>query len=276
MSSRTALVTGCGSGIGRATAKTLAERGWDVTATDPDPSALESLDAWGCETAELDVTEDGDPERVVEDVVDRTGRLDCVVNNAGYGQIGPLEELPTDRFREQFEVNVFGQQRVLRAALPHLREASGTVINLSSVVGRFVIPGQTAYSSSKWAVEGMSEALRFELDDHDVDVVVIEPGPVETNFGDRALAEKERLDRSGAYEWFYRAYDGDRYDRRLLDRGFGYVQPERVAETIATAADSEAPDRRYVVGPWKWLVVAFEVLPNSVRDAALGLVKKLP
>lgn len=269
-------MTGCGSGIGRATAREFDDRGWTVYATDPDPDALTDLGG-DCETAELDVTEAGDAERVVADIEERHGRLDCVVNNAGYGQIGPLEELPPDRFREQFEVNVFGQHRVLRAALPVMREqGDGTVINVSSVAGRTALPGQAAYCSSKWAVEGMSDALRLELADHGIDVAVIEPGPVETEFGRRALAEKEHLERSGGYGWFYRAYDGDRYDRRLLDRGIGYVQPPRAAGTIVDAAEAEDPDRRYVVGPWKAFVLAGRVVPDAVRDAALGLVRKLP
>jgi NAD(P)-dependent dehydrogenase (short-subunit alcohol dehydrogenase family) len=122
METRPVLITGCSSGIGNETARTFRERGWEVYATDPDPSAMADLGDLGCTTAELDVTEAGDAERVVRSIVDDHGRLDCVVNNAGYGQIGPLEELPTERFREQFEVNVFGQQRVLRAALPIMRE----------------------------------------------------------------------------------------------------------------------------------------------------------
>lgn len=139
-----------------------------------------------------------------------------------------------------------------------------------------MFPGQGAYCSSKWAVEGMSDALRIEVADHGIDVAVIEPGPVETEFGRRALAEKEDLEPSGGYEWFYRAFDGDRYDRRLIDRTVGSVQPDRVAETIVTAAESDDPDRRYIVGPWKPLVLAGALVPDAVRDAAFGLVEKLP
>jgi NAD(P)-dependent dehydrogenase (short-subunit alcohol dehydrogenase family) len=116
--SSTVLITGCSSGIGHATARTFAERGWEVYATAPDPSALDDLEETGCHTARLDVTDPGDAEVVVDRIVDEQGRIDCLFNNAGYGQIGPLEEFSTELLREQFEVNYFGAHRVARRSCP--------------------------------------------------------------------------------------------------------------------------------------------------------------
>ena len=276
MASRTVLITGCATGIGHATARTFRESEWEVYATDPDPAALADLEELGCTTAELDVTAEGDAERVADRIVEEHGRIDCLYNNTGYGQIGPLEEVPTERLREQMDVNFLGQHRLLRAVLPHMREhGGGTVVNMSSVYGRTVFPGQGAYASSKWAVEALTDTLRVEVDDHDVDVVTVEPGPVETEFGERALATKDDLEATDDYEWFYRMYDENRYDRRFLDRGVGYVQPERVAEVVLEAAESDDPRRRYVVGPWKALVYLGYVVPDQVRDRLFDALKRL-
>lgn len=275
MASPTVLITGCATGIGHATARAFQESGWEVYATDPDPEALTDLEDGGCTTAELDVTEAGDAEAAVERLIDEHGRIDCLYNNTGYGQIGPVEEVPTERLREQMDVNFFGQHRLLRAVLPHMREqGAGTVINMASVYGRTVFPGQGAYASSKWAVEAMTDTLRVEVDDYGIDVVAVEPGPVETEFGERALATKEDLESTDGYEWFYRMFDEKRYDRRFLDRGIGYVRPERVAEVVVEAAESEDPQRRYVVGPWKALLFLGYVVPDSVRDGFFGLLKR--
>ncbi|WP_254543579.1 SDR family oxidoreductase [Halomarina pelagica] len=275
MADDTVLITGCGSGIGRETALAFRERGWNVCATDPDPDAMADLAERGCLTLELDVTEDGDATAVVERVAGEFGGIDCLFNNAGYGQIGPLEELPTDRLREQFEVNVFGQHRLLRAVLPVMRRRDGgTVVNMASVYGRTVFPGQGAYCASKWAVEAVTDTLRTEVADHGIDVVTIEPGPVETRFGERALARKEDLEPTGAYGWFYRLYDPELYDRRFIDRGVGYVQPRRVAAVVVDAATDDDPDRRYVVGPWKYPLLLGVVVPDAARDLLYGLLKR--
>lgn len=275
--SPTILITGCSSGIGHATALAFRERDWEVYATAPNPSELGDLAEAGCHTAKLDVTDPGDAKVVAERIIDERGRIDCLFNNAGYGQIGPMEELSTDLLREQFEVNYFGAHRAARAVLPYMREQeSGLILNTSSVYGRTILMGQGAYAGSKWALEAMSDTLRVELSDHGVDVVAIEPGPVETNFGERALEEIDKLDRTGAYEWFYTMFDAEKYDRRFIDRGIGYVQPEDVAEVVVEVAESDDRPRRRIVGPWKYLVWLGYVLPDGVRDRIMGLLKRLP
>lgn len=275
--SSTVLITGCSSGIGHATARAFREHGWEVYATAPDPSELADLEEVGCHTAKLDVTDPGDAEVVAERMIDEQGHIDCLFNNAGYGQIGPLEELSTELLREQFEVNYFGAHRVARAVLPQMREqGSGLILNTSSVYGRTVFLGQGAYAGSKWALESLSDVLRVELSDHGIDVVAIEPGPVETDFGERALEEIGKLDRTGAYGWFYRLFDAEKYDRRFIDRGIGYLQPEDVADVVVGIAESDDRPRRRIVGPWKYLVWLGYVVPDAVRDALLKPLKRLP
>jgi NAD(P)-dependent dehydrogenase (short-subunit alcohol dehydrogenase family) len=190
MSDETVLITGSSSGIGRATAELFAEEEWVVYATARDEADLAELAERGCETTELDVTRAADVGRVVDRIDDEQGRLDCLVNNAGYGQYGPLEDVPAGELARQFDVNVYGPHRLTRAALPHMREAEdGTIVNVSSVSGRIAVPGSGVYSASKFALEAMSDALRGEVEDFGVDVVLVEPGPVATAFGERSEAE---------------------------------------------------------------------------------------
>ena len=180
---KTVLITGCSSGIGRATAYAFLEDDWRVYATARDTADIERLGEAGCDINTLDVTDPDDIERVVDRIVERDGRVDCLVNNAGYGQHGPIEDVPDDLLQRQFDVNLFGPHRLVRGVLPHMREREdGTIVNVSSVAGRLASPGMGAYSASKFAMEGYSDALRNEVAPHGVDVSVIQPGPVKTKF----------------------------------------------------------------------------------------------
>lgn len=191
MTTGTVLISGCSSGIGRETAIAFLEDGWEVYATDPEPDDLAGLAERGCETLELDVTDTASVNEAVDHALDEQGHIDCLINNAGYGQLGPLEDVPVDRLKRQFEVNTFGAHRLTRAVLPSMREhGSGTIINNSSIYGRVPMIGQGAYCASKYALEGISDTLRAELSEYDIDVVLIEPGPVDTRFGDRAPGEE--------------------------------------------------------------------------------------
>jgi NAD(P)-dependent dehydrogenase (short-subunit alcohol dehydrogenase family) len=271
---RTVLVTGCSSGIGRATAKAFLDEEWTVYATARDVGDVEVLEERGCYTAELDVTEDDDVERVVDRIVEEEGRIDCLVNNAGYGQHGPLEDVPPDLLCRQFEVNTFGPVRLASAVLPYMRErGDGTIVNVSSVAGRIASPGIGAYSGSKFALEGMSDALRNEVAGLGVDVVVVEPGPVETPFRDRVSTELEKLPRTDDYEFVYEMQE----DATLVsgDSSPFAVSPETVAETILEAGVSTDPDPRYVVGGFAKAVLYTRFLPDRVRDSVFGIVRKL-
>jgi NAD(P)-dependent dehydrogenase (short-subunit alcohol dehydrogenase family) len=271
MSNKTVLITGCSSGIGRASARAFLDEEWEVFATARDEADIEDLAASGCRTDELDVTSMQDINRVVDRIREETERLDCLVNNAGFAQYGPLEDVPVSRLRDQFDVNVYGPHRLTRAVLPMMRaQEDGTIVNISSVQGMLSVPGAGPYAGSKFALEAMSDALRAEVQDLGIDVVVVQPGPVQTNFGDRAESELDRLDRSGAYEDLYEIQE----DADLLASGedFG-VHPSEVAAVIADAANASDPDPRYPVGTFARLSLASRHLPDRWRDAAFRLVR---
>jgi NAD(P)-dependent dehydrogenase (short-subunit alcohol dehydrogenase family) len=269
----TVLITGCSSGIGRATARAFREEGWTVYATARDTDDLQALADAGCETAALDVTEQADVERVVERVVDEQGHIDCLVNNAGYAQMGPVEDVSVEEMQAQFDVNLYGPHRLVRAALPHMREAEdGTIVNLSSVVGRLAFPGGGVYSASKFAVEGYSDALRVEADGFGVDVVVVEPGPVDTGFYDRADDELDGRERTDAYDRIYDTMDD-------YDAVGGPVPTSTTAEDVAAvvlnAASCTSPAARYPVGPVATWAMRLRFLPDGVRDRLFRVGLKL-
>lgn len=268
----TVLITGCSSGIGRATAEAFLDDGWEVYATARNPADVQTLGDAGCNVATLDVTDDDDIERVVDEIVDDYGHVDCLVNNAGFAQPGPVEDVPVERVHEQFDVNVYGPLRLIREVLPHMRERElGRIINVSSAVGRISVPGMGIYSGSKFALEGISDALRVEVDPYDIDTVLVEPGPVDTSFGERAQDEFQNLERSGAYESLYRGFE----DRQAVDGSMpGAVSPAEVAEVVIDAANVQNPDARYPVGAAAQYAMLARFLPDAWRDAAFRLLRK--
>lgn len=243
---RTALITGCSTGIGRATAERFDDAGWVVYATARDPDEIRELGNRGCRTAELDVTDASEVEATVDRVFEEEGRLDCLVNNAGYGQFGAVEDVPMEKITEQFEVNTFGPLRLIKAALPRMRERGrGTIINVGAGVSGLTSPGLGIYTGSKFALHSVSDALRQEVSELGVDVVVVAPGFVATDFYDRAVAEVESVDHTPAYADLYRVLD----DIQLVQQEPpGINRPERVAETIVEAAAADDPNSVYRVG----------------------------
>ena len=194
------------------------------------------------------------------------------MNNAGYGQHGPLEDIDDDLLERQFDVNVFGPHRLVRAALPHMRErGDGTIVNVSSLAGRIAAPGMGAYSASKHAVEGYSDSLRRELEPFGIDVSVVQPGPVATAFRDRVDDELSRLDRTDAYEDLY-AFQED----ATLIGGDGplAVHPAAVAEAIVEAAVTPDPEPRYVVGRAAQLLVYASYLPDRIEDRIFAAIQR--
>jgi len=271
---KTVLITGCSSGIGRESALAFLDDGWTVYATARSVEDIAALGEAGCETAELDVTNENQCRAVVERVISETGRIDCLVNNAGYGQMGPVEEVPTDVVHEQFDVNVYGPHRLIRAVAPHMRERkTGTIVNVSSVAGRLSYPGSGVYSGSKFALEALSDALRPEMEPFDVDVVLIEPGPVDTQFEETVVdAAESNTERSGAYEWFYDVMEDT---QALGGGGVGAVSAETVAEAILDSATRTSPPARYPVGPVAKYGDYARFLPDSLRDRLYGVVRRL-
>lgn len=264
---RTVLITGSGSGIGDAGVRTFAAEGWTVYATDIDADRLAGLGEPGCVTREMDVTNRDSITDVVEDIRDSHGRLDCVVNNAGIAEIGALEDIPIEDIKREFDVNLHGPLRVCQATLPLLREGSGgRIVNVSSVFGRIAVPGTGAYSASKFALEGMSDALRREMVDSPVDVVLVEPAWVQTPFLRRLRENLAARDRSPAYERLYRVYD----QTDLLGGWSFAVTPETAAAAVYDAATADDPDPRHLVGSPSRAFEVARMLPAKAADKAVA------
>jgi NAD(P)-dependent dehydrogenase (short-subunit alcohol dehydrogenase family) len=274
MSSRAVLITGCSSGIGAATAAHLAGKGWTVYATARRVETLAGLEAKGCRTLALDVTDEASRQAAVDAVEAAEGAVGVLINNAGYSQSGAVESVPDERVRAQFETNVFGLLAMCRAVLPRMREAGwGKIVNLSSMGGRFTFPGGGIYHASKHAVEALSDAMRFEVKGFGVDVIIIEPGIIRTNFGETAAREIDAGTRdSGPYGQFNEAVaeaTAGVYEQGLLSRLGG--PPEAVARTIETAITARRPRPRYTVTPSaKLLIGAHAVVRDRGWDAMLS------
>lgn len=277
--SKAALITGCSTGIGRATAERLVRKGWKVYATARDVEKIASLADRGCEVLPLDVTDETSMRAAVEEVERREGAVGVLVNNAGYSQSGAVEEVSMENVRRQFETNVFGLVRMCQLALPGMRRQGwGRVVNISSMGGRFTFPGGGYYHATKHAVESISDALRFEVAGFGVEVVVIEPGLIRTNFADTATGSMDESGRSGPYAGFTAAVAKavrDNYERGpILKLGGG---PETVAAAIERAITAGRPRTRYAVTPSAHLFMGLcRLLPDRAWDAMVKTVYPQP
>jgi NADP-dependent 3-hydroxy acid dehydrogenase YdfG len=269
---RVALVTGCTSGIGAATAGRLADRGWTVAATGRRPEALDELAARpGVHTYPLDVADHESIATAHKQVVDDLGPVDALVNNAGYGLLGAVEEVDLDAVRRQFETNVFGLLDLTQLVLPSMRaRRTGVVVNVSSVAGFYADPFGGVYAATKHAVEALSDALRLEVAPWGVKVVLIEPGPVDTAFGERAKAESASPARAASpYAPWLDALEAQA--EGIVAR----VQKsaEHCAAVIVKAIESRHPKARYrVTMPAHVMPAALRVLPTRAVD---GLTKRM-
>jgi NADP-dependent 3-hydroxy acid dehydrogenase YdfG len=254
--SKAVLVTGCSSGIGQATAARLASEGWKVYATARRPETLTELKQKGCETLALDVTDEGSMKAAVDAVNDAEGAVGVLVNNAGYSQSGAVETIPLDQVRRQFETNVFGLIRMCQLVLPGMREQGwGKIVNVGSMGGRLTFPGGGVYHATKYAVEAISDALRFEVRGFGIDVILVEPGLIVTNFGDVASSSVADATTDGPYGDFNRkvaTLTENAYKGPMSKLGAG---PDAVAKTIARALHSGRPKARYPVTPSARLMI---------------------
>jgi NAD(P)-dependent dehydrogenase (short-subunit alcohol dehydrogenase family) len=270
------LITGCSSGIGRATAVEAARRGHRVFASARNLADLaEIARPPSVETLALDVTDAASIEAAVRRVVAAAGRIDALVNAAGYAHYGAVEEVSAEEWRAQFEVNFFGAVNLSRAVLPHMRAARrGTIVMVSSVGGRVVVPFAGPYCASKHALEAVSDSLRVEAAPFGIRVVVVEPGPVETRFADKARAIVAPLvARPGPYRDLYvgaeRAMNGD------FQRGGG--PPDVVARAVVDAIESPRPRTRYRVTAMARLLIPLRrFLPDRVVDAMMRRSLRVP
>lgn len=248
---KTILITGASSGIGKATAKHFHDKGWNVVATMRSPDKEEELQGLdNVLVTRLDVQDPASIRVAVEEAVARFGTIDALLNNAGYGSYGVLEATPVDKIRRQFDVNVIGLLETTQAVLPHFRKAgSGVVINVSSMGGKVAFPLGTLYHGTKFAVEGLSEALSYELAAIGVRVKLIEPGLIQTDFGGRSFD-------------FNNDESMTEYQPTVqkLMAGFAAMgdasPPELVADVIWQAANDDSDRMRYVAGPDAEAIIA--------------------
>lgn len=242
MVSNAVLITGCSTGIGRATALVLAAAGYPTWASARKLSDIADLREAGCRTIELDVTIEESRVAAVRAIEAEHGAVGALVNNAGYAEMGPMEEIPMENLRRQFETNVIGLVRLTQLVLPGMRGQSfGTIVNVSSVGGLITVMGGGAYHMSKYAVESFSDALRAEVRRFGIRVSVIEPGGVRTNFGSTGTATIPRGEDPGPYRVFKENLS------KLIDRvgeSTRTAGPEVIAATVLEAIRSKRPRTR--------------------------------
>ncbi len=270
--SKVVLITGCSTGIGRATAQRLAKAGRRVYATARNLEAIADLEALGCRLLRLDVCDDDSLRAAVAQVVEVEGAVGVLVNNAGYGSEGPFEEVPMAEVRRQFETNVFGLIRLTQLVLPGMRaQRWGKVVNVSSMGGRLVLPGGAFYHATKFAVEAMSDALRFEVQEFGIDVIVVEPGAIMTRFGDTAAARVEALGSEGSAYGEFRRKLANEIRRSYAGKpdALGGVADD-VARVIQKAITVRRPKTRYPVTLGARLFMGLRRwLPDRAFDSVL-------
>jgi NAD(P)-dependent dehydrogenase (short-subunit alcohol dehydrogenase family) len=271
--SRAVLITGCSTGIGHATATRLAAAGWPVYATARRVETLADLEAGGCRTLALDVTDEASMQEAVAQVEREHGAVGVLINNAGYSQSGPIEEVPLDAARRQFETNVFGPMRMAQLVLPKMREQRwGKIVNMSSMGANFTFPGGGWYHATKHALDALSDALRFEVKGFGVDVVIIQPGLIMTEFGNAATASMEdTTDEGGPYGAFNaglaKATQNAYTDGPMAKLG---GPPETVAKVIERAITSKRPRARYLVTTSaRLLTTQRKLMPDRAWDALM-------
>jgi short-subunit dehydrogenase len=244
MSKKVIIITGASSGIGKATAKKLISEGHTVYAGARRVENMQDLKEMGGKIISLDVTDNPSIENFVNQVIQEEGKIDVLFNNAGFGLYGPVEDLTIDQARHQFEVNLFGLARITQLVIPQMREqGSGKIINTSSMGGKIYTPLGAWYHATKHALEGWSDCLRLELKGFGIDVVIIEPGAIETGFGDEVLKGLPEKSKSGPYapiiEGVLAAFAG------------GSIKPSSadvIAGVVSKAISSKKPKTRYLAG----------------------------
>ncbi len=274
--SKAVLITGCSTGIGRATAERLARAGWTVYATARRPESIEDLAQVGCKTLALDVTDEASIRAAVSAVQDAEGAVGVLVNNAGYSQGGPIEQVPMEAVRRQFETNVFGAIRLAQLVLGGMRDQRwGKIVNVGSMGGRVTFPGGGLYHATKYSLEAISDALRFEVRGFGVDAILIEPGLITSDFAQAAVASTATLDEEhnttgGVYEQFnakVAALTTGVYEGPMRRLGGG---PDVVAKAIEKAISRRRAPARVLVTPSARLtVLQRRLLPDRAWDAAM-------
>lgn len=259
------LLTGASSGIGKQTAKILGKEGHKVYAGARRLEEMEVLKQFGITPIKLDVTNEENIKQCIDEIIEKEGKIDVLINNAGYGSYGAIEDVTIEEAKAQFEVNVFGVAKLTKAVLPYMREQKkGRIINVTSMGGRFVTFLGAWYHATKYAVEAFSDALRMEVGQFGIDVVIVEPGGIKTNFGDVAAEKLEKAAKGGAYEEI--SFNSAKAMRKNYS-GNLLSDPIIVSKTILKAINSKKPKTRYLIGFMaKPFVFLHAILPTRWFD----------
>lgn len=275
MTTRVALITGASAGIGAETARRLAARGFTVYGAARRTDRLAELEADGVRALAMDVTDDASMSTGVARVLSEAGRIDVLVNSAGYGTLGSLEETPLEDGRRLFQVNLFGAMRLVQLVVPAMRaQRSGRIVNVSSVGGRVPTPLGSWYHGSKFALEAMSDTLRFELTQFGIDVILVEPGGTRTEWADIAVGHIQKNSGDGVY-----ARQAQAVARTLVSpkQRARHATAGLVADTIVRAATTRRPKTRYPVGPGVKSAIALRsILSDRAFDAAISRISGIP
>ena len=267
--SKTVLITGCSTGIGKTVAVYFQAMGWNVAATMRNPeNETELIELENLKCIRLDVQDEDSIEKAIAETMSAFGAIDVVVNNAGYGTIGPFEAASNEQIYRQFDTNVFGVMNVTRAILPYFREKrQGTIINIASLGGRMTFPLYSLYHASKWAIEGFSESLQFEVRPFNIRIKIIEPGSTRTDFFGRS---QEVIVKKGLV-----AYDSyvNTVVPNLQKSGANAPEPDGVAATVYRAASDNSWKLRYQAGSGAALFMFLRrILPTRFLNSILRKV----
>jgi NADP-dependent 3-hydroxy acid dehydrogenase YdfG len=242
--SKIVLITGCSTGIGHDVAQRLAQAGYTVIATARKVETLDDLQV--ALKLPLDVTQPKSVHQAVESVMQQFGRIDVLVNNAGYAVYGAVEEVSDEKIRQMYDVNVFGLLHMIREVVPHMRQqGAGRIINISSIVGKLVLPVNGTYASTKFSVEALSNALRLELAPFGIQVVLVEPGGIKTQFSATANAHAQEMltNPQSPYQTLYKQFKQVTANMSKQSPG-----PQVVSQVIQRAMEAPKPKARYVAG----------------------------
>ncbi|MBA2653329.1 MAG: SDR family NAD(P)-dependent oxidoreductase [Tatlockia sp.] len=275
MQQKTIFITGCSTGIGHDAALALSSRGHRVIASCRQPKDLAKLIALGFDAVLMDMNDEVTIASGFADVLVKTaGRLDVLINNAGYGQAGALEDIPADALRHQFETNVFGLMNLTQLAIPVMRkQGRGRIINISSVLGFISMPFRGAYNASKYAVEGLSDTLRLELKSSNIDVICIEPGPINSRFRDNAIdysLKKIDMENSHFKQTYQLMLNGyrNRKEDSLFTRG-----TDAVISKLVLAIEAKNPKAKYrVTFPSHLFAVLKRLLSTKMLDRFINFL----
>ena len=275
MTTKTALVTGASSGIGEATALKLNDLGFTVYGAARRTDRLQQLAARGITPLAMDVTNEDSMRAGVDRIVAETGRVDVLVNNAGYGSYGAIEDVPLSEARDQFEVNVFGAARLTQLVLPQMRDQrSGTIVNITSMGGKIYTPLGGWYHATKFALEALSDCLRMEVKPFGINVVVIEPGGIQTEWPGIAAGKLKQASSGGPYAKQANAVADSLTSDATARRS---SPPTLIADTIAKAVTARRPKTRYAVGYGaRPMIFLHDVLPDRAFDTFIRRATGVP